>query len=239
VWRLGAGFTAKGGASHGFKAPNLKQTVPGARAEGPNTVIGNPALAPEVADAVELGLAWERGPRQWQLTAFDQRVRDLIELRLVSAGAAPGTGTYVYENLAEARLRGVELMAVEPLARGLTAQLAVTGLEARDGNGRRLERRPRLSATLRLDAQWGRWRAGWAVEHSGEQWLPSSTVGAAALPVPTVTLQSAQAAVDLGRGLELQAGVRNLHDVRLADRSPLFTQVEAPRTWRLALRGRW
>jgi hypothetical protein len=33
--------------------------------------------------------------------------------------------------------------------------------------------------------------------------------------------------------------VRNLNDLRLAEKSPLFTQVEAPRTWRLALRGRW
>jgi hypothetical protein len=27
--------------------------------------------------------------------------------------------------------------------------------------------------------------------------------------------------------------------VRLAEKSPLFTQVEAPRTWRLTLRGKW
>lgn len=239
VWRLGDGFTVKGGASHGFKAPNLKQVAPGARAEGPNTVIGNPALAPEVADAAELGLAWEQGRRQWQLTAFDQRVRDLIELRLVSAGPAPGTGTYDYENLAEARLRGAELMGVERLAPWLTAHLAVTGLDARDGSGRRLERRPRWNASLRLEAEFGRWRAGWAAEHSGEQLLPATTVGAPPQPVQGVTLQSAHAAVMLGHGLVLQAGVRNLGNVRLADRSPLFTQVEMPRTWRLALRGRW
>ena len=33
VWRVGAAWTVKGGASHGFKVPNLKQVVPGARTD--------------------------------------------------------------------------------------------------------------------------------------------------------------------------------------------------------------
>ncbi|NLZ39993.1 MAG: TonB-dependent receptor, partial [Comamonadaceae bacterium] len=40
-------------------------------------------------------------------------------------------------------------------------------------------------------------------------------------------------------GLELAAGVDNLTNLSLAVKSPLFTAVEPPRTWRLALRGRW
>lgn len=239
VWHAGGGWTVKGGASHGFKAPNLKQTVPGARAEGPNTVIGNPALAPESADGVEIGVGFERGRRQWQLTAFSQRVRDLIELRLVSAGSVPGTGTYVYENLSRARLQGLELSGSEPLARGLTLGVSVSTLDAQGNGGQPLERRPDVSGALRLDAQQGRWRAGWSLEVSGRQWLPAATVGAPSQRVPGFTLQSAYASVDLRAGLSLQIGVRNLGDVRLADRSALYTQVEMPRTWRLALRGQW
>jgi hypothetical protein len=34
-------------------------------------------------------------------------------------------------------------------------------------------------------------------------------------------------------------GVDNLTDVKLAEKSALFQQAEAPRTWRLTLRGRW
>ena len=35
VWRVAPAWTVKGGYSHGFKVPNLKQVVPGARPEGP------------------------------------------------------------------------------------------------------------------------------------------------------------------------------------------------------------
>jgi hypothetical protein len=37
----------------------------------------------------------------------------------------------------------------------------------------------------------------------------------------------------------LRTGVDNATDVVLSRRSPLFTYSEAPRTWRVALQGRW
>ena len=52
VWQASPAWTVKGGYSHGFKAPNLKQIVPGQRAEGPNTFIGNPDLQPERSDGI-------------------------------------------------------------------------------------------------------------------------------------------------------------------------------------------
>lgn len=239
VWRATEGWTAKGGYSHGFKAPNLKQTVPGPRAEGPNIVIGNPDLEPEVADSIEAGLGFANPERQVQAVAFAQRVRDLIELRLVTPGATPGTGTYVYANLARARLQGLELNWAERLTRWLSLRTAVSALNARDGNGQRLERRPRVTGSVRLDAQHGPWRLGWSGEYVGEQWLPSPTVGAPARPVSGFTLQGAHLTRSMPGGWDLTLGVRNLGNVRLGDRSPLFTQVEPPRTWRLALLGHW
>jgi outer membrane receptor for ferrienterochelin and colicins len=239
VWRAAPGWSVKGGFSHGFKVPNLKQVVPGARAEGPNTFIGNPALKPERSDAFEVGVGFERGPLQAQLMAFDQRVDELIDIRLVTPGTVPGTGTYTYENLAKARLRGVEASAVQPLGAGFTGALGATWLEAKNGNGARLERRPRVGATARLDWQQGAWRLGASVEYTGEQLLPSTTVGAPAQSAPGTTMLGAHVTVALPSGLEGSLGVRNLNNLRLADKSPLFTQVEAPRTWRLALRGRW
>jgi outer membrane receptor for ferrienterochelin and colicins len=239
VWKAAPGWTLKGGYSHGFKAPNLKQIVPGSRAEGPNTVIGNPDLTPEISDGVEIGLGWERGRQQGQLVVFSQRVKDLIELRLVRAGTVPGTGTYVYENLAEARLHGLEAAWQQPLLSWLGARLSYTYLDARNAQGQRLERRPRHSAALSLEAQQGPWRASLMAEHTGRQLLPSATVGAAPVQVSDATLLGAHLTRSLPAGLSLSVGVRNLGDVRLADRSPLFTQVEAPRTWRVALRGQW
>lgn len=239
VWRTAPGWTVKGGFSHGFKVPNLKQVVPGARAEGPNIFLGNPALKPERSDAFEIGVGHAAGPAQLQLMVFDQRVDELIEVRLVTPGAVAGTGTYTYENLAKARLRGVEASAVQPLGAGFTAALTTTWLDAKNGNGARLERRPRVSATARVDWQQGAWRLGGYAEYTGAQLLPAAIANTPAQSVPGAAMFGANVTVALPSGLEGSLGVRNLNDLRLADKSPLFTQVEAPRTWRLALRGRW
>jgi outer membrane receptor for ferrienterochelin and colicins len=239
VWRAAPAWTVKGGYSHGFKVPNLKQVVPGARPEGPNTFIGNPDLKPEVSDALEIGVGYAVGPTQAQLMLFDQRVDELIEVRLVTPGPTPGIGTYTYENLAKARLRGVEASWLQPLGQGFTAGLSYTYLDAKNGNGQRLERRPKHSATARLDWQQGAWRAGATLEHAGDQWLPGTPPNTALQKVPDVVLLGGHVTVSLPSGLAATLGVRNLDDVRLAQKSALFTQAEAPRTWRLTLRGRW
>jgi len=239
VWRVGGAWTVKGGYSHGFKVPNLKQVVPGARPEGPNTFLGNPDLKPERSDALELGAGYAAGPVQAQVMLFDQRVQDLIEVRLVTPGSVPGIGTYTYENLSTARLRGVEVSAARPLGAGFSAALAYTYLDARSGSGQRLERRPRHSATAQLDWQYGPWRVGGSVEHAGDQVLPAATPNTPAQPVPDLTLLGVHVTCSLPTGLEVSFGVRNLTNLRLSEKSALFTQVEAPRTWRFVLRGKW
>jgi outer membrane receptor for ferrienterochelin and colicins len=239
VWRAAEGFAVKGGLSHGFKAPNLKQIVPGARREGPNTFLGNPALRPETSDGAELALGLQQGGRELQLAAFEQRIDDLIEVQLVAPGTVPGTGTYTYDNLARAKLRGVEASVSERLPAGFTALVSYTYLDAVQGNGQRLDRRPRHSAGARLDWQQGPWRAGLRVEYSADQRLPAATTGAPSGPAPDLTMVFAHASWQLPFGLEVAFGVDNLTDVKLAEKSALFQQAEAPRTWRLTLRGRW
>ena len=61
---------------------------------------------------------------------------------------------------------------------------------------------------------------------------PPQTVGA-------ITLLGAQVSRSLPRGLELALGVQNLGNVKLAEKSALFTHVEPPRNWRMTLRGLW
>jgi outer membrane receptor for ferrienterochelin and colicins len=239
VWRIGEAWSIKGGYGHGFKAPNLKQIVPGARAEGPNTFYGNPDLQPERSDSVELGAGHATGPTQAQVMLFAQRVEDLIEVRLLKAGAVPGVGTYTYENLARARMSGLETSLAQVLGAGFTTQLSYTYLDARTDTGQRLEKRPRHSATLQVDWDGDPWRAGAYAEYSGDQLLPTLTAGAPAETAPGFTLVGAHVTRTLPRGLELTLGVKNLGNVSLAELSPLYTHVEPPRTWRLTLRGRW
>ena len=239
VWRAAPQWTLKAGASHGFKAPNLKQIVPGARAEGPNTFLGNAGLAPEHGNAVEAGVAWTAGTALAQAVVFEQRVKDLIEVVLVTPGSTAGTGTYTYRNLSRARLRGLELGASQPLGAGFALAASYGYLDARDGDERRLDKRPRHTLGARLDWNAAPWRAGLQADVVGGQLLPAATTGAPSQPVPSYTLWSAHLARALPAGLEATLAVNNLGNLRLQDRSPLFTQIEAPRTWRVAVRGRW
>jgi outer membrane receptor for ferrienterochelin and colicins len=57
--------------------------------------------------------------------------------------------------------------------------------------------------------------------------------------VPAFTLLSAYAAWSLTNALELGAGIDNLGNLSLVDKSPLYVQGIAPRTFRVSLNARW
>jgi outer membrane receptor for ferrienterochelin and colicins len=237
VWRAAPQWVVKGGVGHGFKAPTLKQTTPGYREdEGPNTFEANPALRPEVNDSAEIGAAWEGARLGASAMLFHNRVRDLIVPRLVSG--TPQRGEYVFENTERAVMKGLE----SGLAwRGgpWAVHASYTWLDARDARGVRLEKRPRHALGLRAEVGQDAWRAGIAIERQANMLLASATAGQPPQPVPDLTLVGLWGAWNVAPGLTLRAGVDNATDVVLSRRSPLFTYSEAPRTWRLALQGRW
>jgi len=112
-------------------------------------------------------------------------------------------------------------------------------LDATDGNGNRLEKRPRHTLGARLDWVGDPWAAGLVLTSTRDQILASLVPGQPPQPGPAITLLGAHAQWRITPAIELGLGVDNLTDVRLSEQSPLFTYAEAPRTWRLALRGRW
>lgn len=238
VWRAAPAWVLKGGVGHGFKAPSLKQISPDYREdEGPNTYFGNAALRPEASDAAEVGVAWDSAELGVQVMAFASRVEDLIVPRLLRQ---VGTrGEYLFENIDSARFKGLETSLAWRLPAGFSVNASYTYLDAEDGSGKRLEKRPRHSIGLRLGWSEGPWRAGIDAQHSRDQVLASTTPGQPLQPAPDLTRMGAHVARDLGYGLTLSAGVDNLTNLRLAEESPLFTGAELPRTWRVALRGRW
>jgi len=238
VWRVAPGWTVKGGIGHGFKAPSLKQISPNYREdEGPNTYFGNATLRPETSDAAEVGVGWDTPAAGAQVMAFASRVEDLIVPRLLRQ---VGTrGEYLFENIDSSRFQGVETALDLRLPAGFAVNATYTYLDARDGNGQPLEKRPRHSLGLRLAWRDGPWRAGLDAQYSAGQVLATTTPGQPAQPAPDLTRLSAQLSRELDRGLTLSGGVDNLGRLRLADESPLFTGAESPRTWRIALRGQW
>jgi outer membrane receptor for ferrienterochelin and colicins len=238
VWQPAPQWTVKGGYGHGFKAPTLKQISPGYREdEGPFTYFGNPDVQPETNDSVELAVGWTTPQASAMLTLFHNQVDNLIVARLFDVVA--GRNQYVFDNIDEATLRGAEASLRALLGGGFWATLNYQYLTAIDGDGHRLEKRPRHSVGARLDWAYGPWTAGLLLTSTRGQLLASTVPGQPAQPVPTLTLLGAQAQWQITPVLELGVGVDNLTDTRLSDESPLYTYAEQPRTWRLALRARW
>jgi outer membrane receptor for ferrienterochelin and colicins len=238
VWRVAPQWVVKGGASSGFKPPTLKQIIPGYQEdEGPNTYFSDPTLKAETNKAWEIGAAWDTTAAGVQVMLFDNRVKNLILPRLLSITA--GRGSYVFDNLDSARLRGAELAARVKLPAGFALAASYQYLDAKDGNGLRIEKRPRHSGSVGVDWSRGPWRAGVRVESSAAMLLATGVANQPPQPVPDTHSVSAHAAVTLTPELELSFGVSNLNNLNLSDKSPLYTWADAPRTWRVGLRGRW
>ncbi|ATO18441.1 TonB-dependent receptor [Acinetobacter sp. LoGeW2-3] len=65
---------------------------------------GNPALAPETSKNIEIGVKGQHKYVNWELSAFENKVDNLI------AWAPNAAGNYVPSNINEARIRGAELV---------------------------------------------------------------------------------------------------------------------------------
>jgi len=238
VWHLARRWTLKGGYSEGFKPPTLKQITPGYQEdEGPYTYQSNPTLRPEKNRALELGLGYDSGDAGAQLMLFDNRVRDLIVPLLISSSGP--RSLFRFDNIERARLRGAEASLRWRLAGGFALAANYQYLEATDAAGQRLEKRPRHTLGAGLDWAEGPWRAGLRLERSSGQLLAAAQPGQPLQPVPALNMLGANVGRSLGAQLALDLGVSNLGNTQLSERSPLFTWAEAPRTWRLALRGQW
>ena len=101
---------------------------------------GNAALTPERSHAAEAGvsLPLAAGRLRLQLVAFRNRVTDLIDFDYAA---------FRYANIASAAQDGAELSAAARLGGEAWLGASATRLDARDGSGAQLLRRPAVSAS--------------------------------------------------------------------------------------------
>jgi outer membrane receptor for ferrienterochelin and colicins len=238
VWRAAPQWTVKGGVGHGFKAPTLKQISPDyAEDEGPFTYHGNAAIKPETNDAVEIGIGWDTAKAGAQLMLFANRVHDLIVT--VPTVVIAGRQHYTFQSIDRARLQGLEMSGTAQLGAGFKAAASYLLLDATDGSGQRLEKRARHSLGARLDWSNGAVDASLRVEHTRGLVLAGTVAGQPPLPVPAFARVGAHLVWHAAPTLDFGVAVDNVGNLRLADKSPLFTYAETPRTWRVSVRGRW
>lgn len=111
VWRLNPAFTPYAQWAQGFRAPTPDQVNNGfTNLASFYRSIGNPNLKAERANSIEIGVRSRIGALRWSAAAFDNRYRDFISQQVVGGRATASDPTvFQYVNLANARIRGVEL----------------------------------------------------------------------------------------------------------------------------------
>ena len=229
VWEPTPALVVKGGFGHAFKAPTLKQISPNyVGAEGPHTFAGNGNIQPESSNSFEVGADWQVAPA-WSLraTVFNTEVKDLITYRLLRQEGV--RRFYQYDNVDAARIQGLEAGMTWDMTRQLAWSNDLTLLHTRDkSTGKKLADRPSSSLTSRLE-----WKGaeGWSARLTGE--FTGSQTGTDGAALPSYALWSAsvgkQFALDAHRKLVLRAGLENIGNVNLAEKSESFGYAERAR----------
>ena len=229
VWEASPALVVKGGFGHAFKAPTLKQISPNyVGAEGPHTFAGNGDIKPESSNSFEIGADWQVAPA-WSLraTVFNTEVKDLIISRLQRKEGV--RNFYQYDNVNAARIRGLEAGVTWDITRQLAWSNDVTLLHTRDkSTGKKLADRPSTSLTSRLEWQG---QQGWSARLTGE--FTGSQTATDGSNLPSYALWSAsvgkQFALDAQRKVVLRAGLENIGNVHLAEKSENFGYAERAR----------
>lgn len=229
-------LTFKGGVGRGFKSPTLKQLSPEYSAVGGGgmfTIYGTPDLEPEIATTYEAGVEFRTGAGALRATIFQNDVEDLIETYCVSSCGVRGREIRRYRNVAEARIRGVELSGDIDLPKGFDLGANYTRLDTEDlATGLELAERPEQSANAKLGWTAGDFRAQARVDYVGEQVVVAS---GRRYPLPDYTLVAVDVSQRLTPNLTLRGGVENLTNEQLVDLNSRFTYAEPGRRFHLGL----
>ena len=237
VHHVNDALTIKGGVGRGFKAPSLKQLSPGYSAIGGGgmfQISGNPDLEPEINTTYEINADYQGDG--WSLSAgvFQNNLRGLIQTTCLSNCGVRGAEIRNYDNVDEARIRGLELGGSLELSSSLRWELNYSYLDAIDRSAdRRLGDRARHLANTRL--QWtstptftGQLRG----EYVGSQLTYSSNMAHA---VPAYSLWHLDLTQRITESLSIRGGIENLTDEDFNDASDPFNFAEPGRTYHVGL----
>lgn len=169
-WDFAEGLRLTASAGSAFKAPTFNDLYyPG---------YGNPDLKPETSRNLELGLRGKAAWGGWSLSAYHDKVSNLIayDPTLIDDQHPYGGPN----NVERARIRGVEASADTTLA-GWTLRASATWLDAvNEGayRGNELPRRARLSGRIDADRGFGPFAVGASVYAAGKRYddLANTTV---------------------------------------------------------------
>lgn len=229
----------KAGYGHAFRAPTIKQISEGYEANsGPHTFLGNPDVEPEISDAYEVGVEYFGDNVFVRVIGFYNDIEDLIDWdRIGSTGPGGRFGIFEASNIAEAETKGVETEIGITLPAGFEIEAAYTYLVAEDTeNDVRLTEKPRHSISGKLSHHLESFGLSTSVrvQHIADQVLENDDDELE--EVPDYTLLHFSIRKQLMKHFEIQLGVDNITDVRLADESELYQYEERGRFYYANLR---
>lgn len=197
-WRV----TASAGTA--FRAPTLYQRF---------SIYGQPSLQPEKGRNVELGLRYAQGADSFGVTAYRNRISNLINYVSGPGPCANGGAAIVfngcYYNTARAQYEGVTFSGGTRVA-GVTLGASLDVQNPQDlANKRLLARRARTHATLTADTTLGGWNLGAEAQLSGPR---NDYVGATKYVLGGYGLFNLTASTRLARDWTFAARIDNLTD---------------------------
>jgi outer membrane receptor for ferrienterochelin and colicins len=239
VYKVTDRINIKAGYGHAFRAPTIKQISEGYESNsGPHTFLGNPDAEPETSDAYEAGVEYFGNNVFARVIGFYNDIENLIDWnRIGSTGPGGRFGIFEASNIDEAETKGVETELGITLPKGFEISAAYTYLDAEDtGNDVRLAEKPRHSYSGKLKYHHEGIGLGAALrgQHFGDQVLENDDDELE--EVPDYTLWHFSLRQSFLKHFEVQLGVDNITDVRLADETDLFRYEERGRFYYANLR---
>jgi outer membrane receptor for ferrienterochelin and colicins len=230
LWRLRKKVTLRAGVSDGFRNPDVNELfqdflVPA----GPTTlrILGNPDLEPEKGISYQLG--FEVGPFKGHLvrvSGYLNDVKDLIQFVFDPSQSTPQQSVFVYRNISEAEIRGLELSWQFPVSREIQVVLGTQFKTTEDGTGHQLEFNPHTQGQVKVYWSRGRWNANLRGVFAGKQYYAAGTLGPNTPEgyVSAFWQWNTRIAYSLNETTEFYAGVNNLFDRTLPPLGPLTPQ---------------
>ena len=113
VWHFAGDWSLFGGYARGFRSPPYADVNIGfTNVQFGYTAIANPDLKPETSDGLEFGVRYSGQAAYASVSTYYNRYEDFIEsMRMVSMPPQTPLVVYQSQNVAEARIYGVELKA--------------------------------------------------------------------------------------------------------------------------------
>jgi len=240
LFKITEKISLRAGYGHAFNAPTGKQMSPGYYANmGPHSFIGNPDLKPETSDSYEVGVEYF----DEQLTAkafyFHKKIEDLLDYTTVAFH--PPRRTIQTTNVNEAEVDGIEIEFGAKLSDSFDFLANYNYLDAKNTmDNIPLTGRPEHSFNFRISHQSERLglKTTLRYQYTGKQFYEKNRMGELE-EVSGYSLWHAAINKNLASNFDLQLGVENIGDVRLADKTDLFPYEERGRFFYANLRMRF